>query len=101
MQAGFEDFWSGSFCGFGNCSGAWRGVSEVRGICEEVQQQIPFDFAQGRLSTSLRAGFRLTTPNLHPKEHRPLFGDPGTERRLGRGSLRMTRHLLIGALGTG
>jgi len=26
---------------------------------------------------------RLTTPNLHPKEQRPLFGDPGTEKRLG------------------
>jgi hypothetical protein len=33
---------------------------------------------------------RLTTPNLHPKEQRPLFGDPGTEKRLGPRSLRMT-----------
>jgi hypothetical protein len=33
---------------------------------------------------------RLTTPKLHPKEHRPLFGDPGTEKRLGPLSLRMT-----------
>jgi hypothetical protein len=22
---------------------------------------------------------RLTTPELHPKEHRPLFGGPGPE----------------------
>ena len=26
---------------------------------------------------------RLTTPKLHPKEQRSLFGDPGTEKRLG------------------
>ena len=25
---------------------------------------------------------RLTTPKLHPKEQRSLFGDPGTEKRL-------------------
>ena len=40
--------------------------------------------------TRLRSGqeiqkqvLRLTTPTLHPKEQRPLFGDPGTEKRLG------------------
>lgn len=26
---------------------------------------------------------RLTTPALHPKEQRALFGNPGTEKRLG------------------
>ena len=26
---------------------------------------------------------RLTTPKLHPKEQRSLFGGPGTEKRLG------------------
>jgi hypothetical protein len=41
---------------------------------------------------------RLTTPKLHPKEQRPLFGDPGTEKRLGPRSLRMTARL--GKLGT-
>ena len=30
---------------------------------------------------------RLTTPKLHPREQRPLFGDPGTEKRLGPRSL--------------
>jgi hypothetical protein len=33
---------------------------------------------------------QLTTPDLHPKEQRPLFGDPGSERRSGPRSLRMT-----------
>jgi len=31
---------------------------------------------------------RLTTPKLHPKEQKTLFGDPG--ERLGPRSLRMT-----------
>jgi len=31
----------------------------------------------------------FTTPELHPKEQRPLFGDPGTEMRLGPRSLLM------------
>jgi len=36
---------------------------------------------------------RLTTPELHSKEQRPLFGNPGTERRSGPRSLRMTANL--------
>ena len=35
---------------------------------------------------------RLTITILHPKEQRPLLGDPGTEVRLGPLSLRMTAH---------
>jgi len=42
---------------------------------------------------------RLTTPKLHPKEQRSLFGDPGTEKRFGPLSLRMTGHLMLWALG--
>jgi hypothetical protein len=38
---------------------------------------------------------RLTTPDLHPKEQRPLFGNPGTEKRSGPRSLRMTAYVLI------
>ena len=38
---------------------------------------------------------RLTTPELHPKEQRPLFGDPGTERRSGSRSLRMTARFVL------
>jgi hypothetical protein len=38
---------------------------------------------------------RLTTPNLHPKEQRSLFGDPGTEKRLGSRSLGMTGFIFV------
>jgi hypothetical protein len=41
---------------------------------------------------------RLTTPKLHPKEQRSLFGDPGTEERLGPFSLRMTGHFMLCAV---
>ena len=44
---------------------------------------------------------RLTTPNLHPKEQRPLFWDPGTEERLGPLWLRMTAHFMLWILETG
>ena len=38
---------------------------------------------------------RLTTPKLHPKEQRSLFEDPGTEKRLGPLSLRMTTNFML------
>jgi hypothetical protein len=44
---------------------------------------------------------RLTTPKLHPKEQRSLFGDPGTEERLGPLSLRMTASLMLRISDTG
>jgi hypothetical protein len=39
---------------------------------------------------------RLTTPKLHPKEQKSLFGDPG--KRLGPRLLRMTDSLFINGL---
>jgi hypothetical protein len=44
---------------------------------------------------------RLTTPKLHPKEQRSLFGDPGTEKRLGPLSLRMTAKFMLRILDSG
>ena len=44
---------------------------------------------------------RLTTPKLHPKEQRSLFGDPGTEKRLGPLSLRMTANVMLRILDSG
>ena len=38
---------------------------------------------------------RLTTPKLHPREQRSLFGGPGTEKRLGPLSLGMTANFML------
>ena len=46
------------------------------GVMMEAAPAAAFEVAQAEF-------LRLTTPKLHPKEHRPLFGDPGTEKRLG------------------
>ena len=56
---------------------------------------------RGRRREDQKQILRLTTPNLHPKEQRPLFGDPGTEKRLGPLSLRMTGHFMLWTLGAG
>ena len=50
----------------------------------------PFDFAQGRLSTH--------HPRTPPQRRRPVAGDPGTEKRSGPLSLRMTVHLFCNSL---
>ena len=44
---------------------------------------------------------RLTTPKLHPRERRSLFGGPGTEKRLGPLSLWMTANFMLRILDSG
>ena len=61
-----------------------------------VSLKFVYKMAKGQMQI-----LRLTTPKLHPKEQRSLFGPPGTERRLGPLSLRMTGHFMLWTIGTG
>jgi len=61
----------------------WLGVISVDFM--RGQKQIPFGFAQGRLSTH--------HPRTPPRRRRPVCGGPGTERRLGPRSLSQSAKL--------
>jgi hypothetical protein len=86
---------------FGYTGSSFDSFLEEEGILDEVESAaikrvIVWQSAEGQKQI-----LRLTTPKLHPKEPRPLFGDPGTEKRLGSRSLRMTGHLMLWTLETG